>query len=250
LKERLTIILYVGLLKNFEKKLEQAIEGMFSKAFKSRVQPIEIAKKLGKAMDEGRTLGPQRTYAPNEYTVYLSTADLRELYSIREVMAEEMAEYLKERAKREGYTLVGPIKIEFYPREDLTRGQIETETKIVAKEGEVEETQAIELEEAESEGLAFAPACLYSFDEHNTFYLSKPVVNIGRADNNDIVLKNKSVSRSHAQIYRRGKRFYIRDLESTNGTYVNGKLVREKALKPGDIITLGEAKLEFRWIAD
>jgi len=240
----------VGLLKDLEKKLEQAIEGMFSKAFKSRIQPIEIAKKLGRAMDEGRTLGPQRTYAPNEYTVYLSTEDLRELYSIREVMAQEMAEYLKERAKREGYTLVGEVKIEFYPREDLSRGQIEVETKIVAKEGRIEETQAIKLEEAENEGLAFAPASLYSFEEQNNFYLSKPLVTIGRSDNNDIVLKNKSVSRSHAQIYRRGKRFYIRDLESTNGTYVNGKLVKERALKPGDIITLGEVKLEFRWLSD
>ena len=240
----------MGLLRDLEKKLERALEGIFSKTFESRVQPVEIAKKLGRAMDEGRTLGPQRTYAPNEYLVYMSTDDLREISSFREIMAKEIAEYLKERAKRERYTLVGPVSIEFYPREDLIRGQIEVETKIVAKEGNVEETQTIDFEEAESEGLHFAPAALYSFDTHNTYYLSKPVVNLGRAENNDIVIKNLSVSRNHAQVFRRGKKFYIRDLESTNGTYVNGRRVKERVLKPGDLITLGDAKLEFRWLVE
>lgn len=75
-----------------------------------------------------------------------------------------------------------------------------------------------------------------------TFELAKAKVSIGRDDMMDIVFNIAEVSRTHAEIFREGDDYFIRDLGSTNGTYVNKKKVTTRhKLQPGDIIMLGDA---------
>jgi hypothetical protein len=240
----------MGIFKSLERKLEKAVEGLFSKAFEAKVQPIEIAKRIASAMDEGRTVGPERVYAPNIYQVFLASQDYEKFNPFKEALLSEIAHYLNQKAEKEGYFLLGPVEISLSEDANLTPGDFKVDYRIVElgeESGALEETQSIALEEACEEKLHFAPAYLEILDEGKKVYLSKARLTIGRDKRNDIVLNNLGVSRTHAQIIRRRhNRFVLRDLESTNGSFVNGRPVKEKVLKDGDIITLGEIKLEFR----
>lgn len=240
----------MGIFKSLERKLEKAVEGLFSKAFEAKVQPIEVAKQIASAMDEGRTVGPERVYAPNVYQVFLAPHDYKQFSPFKEALLSEIAHYLNQKAEKEGYFLLGPVEISLFEDVDLSPGNFKVDYQIayIGEESKaLEETQSIAFKEAYEEDLHFAPAYLEILEQGKKFYLSKARLTIGRDKHNNIVLNNLGVSRTHAQIIRRrNNRFFLRDLESTNGSFVNGQPVKEKVLKDGDIITLGDIKLEFR----
>ncbi|HQF61642.1 MAG TPA: FHA domain-containing protein [Anaerolineaceae bacterium] len=77
------------------------------------------------------------------------------------------------------------------------------------------------------------------------YWLALPVVNIGRRGDNQLVLSDLQISRNHAQVRLVHGQFIIFDLDSTSGTFVNGNPVREHALRPGDVITLGSIALIY-----
>ncbi len=96
----------MSVLRNIEQKLEGLFEGTFSKAFKSEVQPIEIARKLAKEMDDNKTVSISRTYVPNQYTVYLSPQDRGQFEGWEDAARKELSDYLLQYARDEGLTLV------------------------------------------------------------------------------------------------------------------------------------------------
>ena len=88
-------------LRAIEHKLESLFEGIFGRAFRTNVQPVELARKLAKEMDDHRTVSVSRVYVPNEYTVYLSPADHEQFEAYEESLRDELQEYLAEHARRE-----------------------------------------------------------------------------------------------------------------------------------------------------
>ena len=96
----------MSLLRSIESKLESLFEGVFGRAFRANVQPVELARKLAKEMDEHRNVSVSRVYVPNEYTIYLSTADREQFSSYEESLRDELQDYLAEHARRENYALL------------------------------------------------------------------------------------------------------------------------------------------------
>src|SRR5437016_6372393 len=90
-------------LRSVERKIEALFEGVFGRAFRTNVQPVELARKLAKEMDDHRAVSVSRVYVPNEYTVYLSPADREQFENYESNLRGEVQDYLSEHASREDY---------------------------------------------------------------------------------------------------------------------------------------------------
>src|SRR5947209_13680941 len=118
-------------LRELEHKIEALFEGIFGRAFRTNVQPVELARKLAKEMDDHRTVSVSRVYVPNEYTVYLSPADREQFEGYETSMISELAEYLGEHAKREDYALLSAPAVLMETDEDLAVGEFGIATRMV-----------------------------------------------------------------------------------------------------------------------
>src|SRR3982751_2870400 len=101
----------MSVLRNIEHKIEGLFEGVFGRAFRTHVQPVELARKLVKEMEDHRVISVSRVYVPNEHTVYLSTADREEFASYEPSLVKELEDYLVENARREKHALLSPPKV-------------------------------------------------------------------------------------------------------------------------------------------
>jgi Protein of unknown function (DUF3662)/FHA domain len=250
----------MAVLRSIEAKIEGLFEGVFGRAFRTHVQPIELARKLVKEMDDHRNVSVSRVYVPNEYTVYLSPADRRQFDGYEEALVGELQEYLAEHARREKYALLDPPRVLVTTDDDLAVGEFGIATRLVAGE-ESPEPPPPELPAA-----APAQTMIYRTPEPivpdepppepqkevvsltvagRTHEVTKPSVVIGRSREADVRLSDVNVSRRHAELRQEGTAYWIVDLGSTNGLEVNGEQVDRKRLRDGDRITLGSTEVVF-----
>jgi hypothetical protein len=249
----------MAVLRSIEAKIEGLFEGVFGRAFRTHVQPIELARKLVKEMDDHRNVSVSRVYVPNEYTVYLSPADRRQFDGYEEALVGELQEYLAEHARREKYALLDPPRVLVTTDDDLAVGEFGIATRLVAGEGSPEPPP-------ELPAVAPAQTMIYRTPEPivpeeplpepqkevvtltvagRTHEVTKPSVVIGRSREADVRLSDVNVSRRHAELRQEGAAYWIVDLGSTNGLEVNGKQVDRKRLRDGDRITLGSTEVVF-----
>jgi hypothetical protein len=120
----------MSVLRTIESSIERLFEGVFGRAFRTHVQPVELARKLAKEMDEHRSVSVSRVYVPNEYTVYLSSADRQQFISYEGSLVGELQEYLTEHARREGYALLTPPRVKFAVDDDLAVGEFGIATRV------------------------------------------------------------------------------------------------------------------------
>ena len=252
-------------LRAIEQKIESLFEGIFGRAFRTNVQPVELARKLAKEMDDHRTISVSRVYVPNEYTVYLSPDDREQFSSYEDNLKGELQEYLSEHSRREDYALLSPVRVLMETDTDLEVGEFGIATRMVqpdrrraGAEGEPAPdvapgatmiykpapasvpTQAVSAEEL---GLD-AELVTLSFDG-TRYEVKQPRVVIGRSRECDIQLSDTNVSRRHAELRQEGASYWIVDLGSTNGVEVNGKRVKRAKLSDGDTITVGSTEVRF-----
>src|SRR6266571_5178288 len=123
------------MLRQIEHKIESLFEGIFSRAFRTHVQPVELARKLAKEMDEGKTVSVSRVYVPNEYSVFLAPTDREQFSSYETSLIEELQQYLAEHARREEYALLSPPRIIFNTDADLAVGEFGIATRMVQTRG-------------------------------------------------------------------------------------------------------------------
>jgi hypothetical protein len=249
-------------LRSVERKIEALFEGVFGRAFRTNVQPVELARKLAKEMDDHRTVSVSRVYVPNEYTIYLSPGDRDQFESYEDSLRSELQEYLSEHARREEYALLSSARVLFETDDDLDVGEFGIATRMVhpdrrGADGEVpadlepgatmiykpkvaQATQAVSAEElgVEQELVTLS----WNGDRHE---VKQRRVVIGRSRDCDIQLADANVSRRHAELRQEGASFWIVDLGSTNGIEVNGKRVKRAKLRSGDTITLGSTDVTF-----
>ena len=129
----------MSVLRNLEAKIEGLVEGVFSRAFSSQVQPVEIARKLAKEMDAHRTASVSQTYAPNQYTVWLSPEDHERLEGYERSLAQELSAYLLEHARRQDYALLTRPEVLIESDERLRLGEFGIQPRLVkppARQGE------------------------------------------------------------------------------------------------------------------
>ena len=124
----------MSVLRTIESKIEGLFEGLFGRAFRTHVQPVELARKLAKEMDEHRSVSVSRVYVPNEYTIYLSSADRQQFVSYEGSLVGELQEYLTEHARREAYALLTPPRVRFAVDDDLAIGEFGIATRVAQPE--------------------------------------------------------------------------------------------------------------------
>jgi hypothetical protein len=248
----------VSVFRNIERRIGGLVEGAFGRTFRSSVQPVELARKLAKEMDEHRTISIHRVYVPNEYTLYLNPADREQFAAYEDQMAAELAEYLAEHARREGYTTSSRPRVTLETEPDLGVGTFGIAVDAGAPE-EMQEEAMPEVEpvpapmatmvyapSAEPAVEAEAPAAdgLLRWDSGEV-ELTGATTSIGRSSDCGIVLADPNVSRRHAEVRRAGEAYIVVDLGSTNGTEVNGQRVDETSLMHGDVIGVGTTRITF-----
>jgi hypothetical protein len=250
-------------LRAIEQKIEALFEGVFGRAFRTNVQPVELARKLAKEMDDHRTVSVSRVYVPNEYSVYLSSADRGQFEGYEDSLLSELEEYLTEHAKRENYALLTPPKVLLETDDDLAVGEFGIATRMVQPkrgrraehepDGQVESgatmiykprvQQPTEAASAEELGLEREIAILAWDGE--TRRVDKRRVVLGRSRECDIQVEDPNVSRRHAELRQEGSSYWIVDLDSTNGVEVNGRRVKRAKLENGDTFTVGSTDVTF-----
>lgn len=210
------------------------MEGLFSKAFRSGVQPVEIAKLIIREMEAGRSVGVSEVWAPNSFRLSLSAEDAARYEQAEDAIVSELKRVVREAAAEHGWGLVGPPEIEFVIDEELKKGDLTCVAALV--EGE---------EDDRSAG-GRASVVIHEDGGGRTVALASDTVTIGRMADCDVVLKDKGASRKHAQLKLRGGAWTLTDLGSTNGTRLNGQTVQTRELGDGDKITIGTTVIEFR----
>lgn len=250
------------MLRTIEQKIESLFEGAFGRAFRRNVQPVELARKLAKEMDDYKMVSVSQVYAPNEYVVYLSPKDREQFESYEPALVKELEEYLAEHGRREGYQLLSRPQVSFRTDEDLEVGLFGISNRMIQRElpeeqpePDVEpgatriyraapsETEAVSAEELGLEPEREPATLTVDGSQHR---LEKPVVVIGRSKDSDIRVADPNISRRHAEIRQEGSTFWIVDLDSTNGVAVNGRALKRAKLDDEDRITLGSTELVFR----
>ncbi len=231
-------------LRNIEAKIESLFEGVFGRAFRTNVQPVELARKLVKEMEDHRVISVSRLYVPNEYTVYLSPQDREQFASYEESLLGELQDYLAENARREKYVMLSPPKVLMETDEDLEVGEFGPDVApgaTMVYKPKQPDTQAVSAQELGLE--AEIVTLSWNGKQHE---IEKRRVVIGRSKDADIQVEDPNVSRRHAEVRQEGAAYWVVDLDSTNGTEINGRRLKRAKLRPGDTITVGSTELVFR----
>jgi hypothetical protein len=250
----------MSVLRNLEAKLGGLVEGAFGRAFKTSVQPVELAHKLAKEMEDNQMVSVSRVYVPNHYRVFLSPKDREQFASYEPALRKELSDYLLEHGRQERFALTSRPQVEFHTDDRLALGEFGIQAQLL---GMPEEEEADGAEVAPSAG-DFGHTMVYSPDrearplepalgrrqalliaEGRRNVLSGERVLVGRSRECDVVVSDPNVSRRHIEL-RRGQRGWAAvDLGSTNGMKVNGRRVGHAELDPGDRITIGVTDLTF-----
>lgn len=252
----------MSVLRNLESKLAGLVEGTFGRVFRAEVRPEELARRLGREMDEHRTVSLSRTYAPHEYVVHLSPADRERFAGIEREVTQELSAYLLEHARAERLALVATPVIELRTDERLGLGEFGIETRHAQvvdappapappKAPPPSHTMIVSESERSQERLDEARAVRRGrailSAEGKRFVIGPSGATIGRSRECDIVLADSNVSRKHARIaVGPGGDWTIEDLGSTNGVQVNGARAAGPAvLRAGDRLDLGTVSARF-----
>lgn len=223
------------ILRDFERRLGNLVEGFFATTFRSGLQPVELAKRVMREMDAHRTVGVREVWAPNRFAFSISPSDGDRFEQVEQALVSELQRVVRETAVERGWGLVGPPQIEFEVDDDLSKGRFELEASFV--EGEAEPAP----------GAGGASLVLLRGDDApRTFALDRAAVVLGRLPESDVVVPDTGASRQHARIRQDDGEYVLSDLGSTNGTLVNDEAVRERVLQDGDRITIGGTVFEFR----
>ena len=249
----------MSVLRNLEAKLGGIVEGAFGRAFKTSVQPVELAHKLAKEMEDNQMVSVSRVYVPNHYRVFLSPADREQFASYEPALRKELSDYLLEHARQERFALTSRPQVEFHTDDRLELGEFGIQAQLLG----MPEEQDAAAEPGPSAG-DFGHTMVYSPDraarplepaldrrqallvaEGRRNVLSGERVMVGRSRECDVVISDQNVSRRHIEL-RRGERGWSAvDLGSTNGMKVNGRRLSHAELEPGDRITIGITDLTF-----
>jgi len=213
-------------LQKFEGRLERLVDGTLSKAFRGELHPVEIGRRVTREMDLQRRLGVHGLIAPNAFTVYLSTNDFDRFESFLEALVRELEEAAREHARTEDYVFVGPVTVTVMEDTRQRRGRF-------AVVSEVEE------------GPSGLPTASVVLADGARVVLGPEPLTIGRLPESAVMVTDPNASRRHAEIRRVGNDVVVVDLNSTNGTRVNGATIRERKLADGDQIVIGTTVLRF-----
>lgn len=205
------------------------VEGVFARAFRSSLRPIELGRRLVREIDDQRSVDVKgRTIVPNAFTFHLSQADHANFADIHEALVSELCDAAREYARDEGYTFLGPVSVEILVDPGLKAGRF-----------------GIASHMAEGKGGAAGAGALVLASGSRIVLGDRPVV-IGRLSECEVMVSDPNVSRRHAEVRPAARGYVVADLGSTNGTRVNGAVITGlHQLADGDTISVGATSLRF-----
>jgi hypothetical protein len=231
----------MGMLQRLESRLEQAVSGVFAKAFRSAVQPVELAAALQRELDNSaQILSRNRRLVPNTFTIELSAVDFERLQPYSQTLSDELIGMLRDHADEQHYVFAGPVSIDFSQQDDLVTGRLQVRShataQVVNHSAPVRpagrSTVAIEVNGA-------------------THPVAAPGMVLGRGSEADLRINDPGVSRRHAELRVTGVPGHpavtVVDLGSTNGTLVDGKRVKELQVDDGAVVRIGNTDVTVRF---
>lgn len=243
----------MNVFQRVERLLQRTVERPFTRLARSKLQPVEVARALGRELVSNRRVGIGRVYAPNWFHAELSTADFRQFEPYLLQLEQEIAQDLMRQAQRRHYEFVGDVTVELLANGDLRSGDILATAEIRETAGHgtsdaggspvVARTSVIPVARANSSS-DLAETEMLSLTIRNEQGAEQRIqrvgdeITLGRALENDVVLDSLSVSREHARLVR-SNGLFVEDLGSRNGTFVNGQRVQRARVQAGDRIRLG-----------
>jgi hypothetical protein len=257
-------------LSTIERFLERLFERPAARLFHARIQPVQVQRRIERAMETERLSGADRTLVPNVFTVRLHPDDLEPLRAIAASLVAELADAALAFARRHAYTVLDRPRVDLVADPAVDTGEIRVDTGWIDRAGRAG-AEALAATDAAEAGVE-EPSVRH--DETMVFHPPTPplpravlrvvgpdrgerrvaleshVVTIGRASDNGLVLADARASRHHVRLQVRQGRLVLTDLGSTNGTRVNGVRVDEVALGEGDRIELGDSTLVVESLAD
>jgi len=219
----------LGLLDNFERGLERAVNGAFAKTFKSGLQPIEITSALRRELDtKAAVVARDRILVPNKFVVKLSTEDYDRMDALGSSLIDELTTLVQQHATAQHYAFAGGVSVSLQKQSTLSKGMIEIES--VNVKGTVSWVPVLDI-------------------AGKRYPIRKSRTVIGRGSDADITVDDSSISRKHVEVLWDGKRGQVNDLGSTNGSLLNGEKVAKAPLSPDSVIDIGRTRIVFRVVA-
>lgn len=214
------------MLRKVEQALQAAIEKPFSRLFPQKLQPAEIKARLREALEGERLATAEGAYAANQYTVELNLEDYQEIEAVGPELEHELAQYLHECAA-DARVVIGPYAaVAVCAAEDVPAGELRVRAKLAKRPPAYLQAEA-------------------GFPQRDRQVPLQERNVIGRSNDCDIVIGDEAVSRRHCEIVWQHVQYVLRDLQSANGTFVNGQQVRWAPLRDGDLLEVGLVQLRF-----
>ncbi len=233
----------MGAIHRFEQRLEQMVTGAFARAFRSAVQPLEIAAALQREVDNSaQILSRDRRLAPNDFMIDLSPMDFDRLATYGETLSRELAAMLHEHAQEQGYLFTGPVRLNFSRADDLTTGRFRVRSAASAAVTPAAGARVTDT--------AIRAASMFLEINDVRHPLEPPGLVIGRGSTADVRIDDPGISRRHVQFHFQddpgGLKLTVADLGSTNGTLVNGRRVQHASVSDGAVVVIGGTTIVVR----
>jgi len=215
-------------LQSIERRLERMVDGVFTRRTRGSIRPIELGRRLVREMDDNRSVDVKgRRIVPNDFTIALSPGDRESFEDIETTLTTELGEAAKEYAREEGYNFMGPVVVQLSTDDNLKNGRFTVISQLKQGAG----------------GSSMASIVLPSGQRIS---LNQGIVSVGRLPECTISVNDSNISRQHAEMRQGGGGYVVVDLNSTNGTLVNGvRISGEQRLNDGDIISFGSTHVRF-----
>ncbi|MCS5505233.1 FhaA domain-containing protein [Curtobacterium flaccumfaciens] len=220
----------MGLLDNFERGLERAVNGAFAKTFRSGVQPVEISSALRRELDtKAAVVSRERILVPNEFTVRLAPPDFTRMNDVGRPLIDELTQMVHQHAVAQNYSFSGPVTIRLQQDGALSTGILQVDSTTVQRD------------------VAWVPVLDIGSQRHR---LHRGRTVIGRGSDADITIADTGTSRKHVEVLWDGKHAQATDLGSTNGSKLNGQHFQQAIVEPDSTIEIGRTRMVFRVIPE
>jgi len=247
----------MGILQRVETFLERLFEAPAGR-LGARLQPVSLAKRIERAMDTTKSFREDGVIVPNDFALHLNPADFASFESYRSALEDDLAHGVLTRARHEHYTLVARPHVHLVADAGVSRGDVRVAARVLDDSGErlrqdtpmpvTTDTVMLRSQQAEAAPESARRAYLLVATDGQPavqFDLGGPLITVGRASDNDVIVDDPLVSRHHCQLKLQHGAYGFVDLGSRNGSTVNGQGVQEVALGPGDVIRIGTTSIEF-----
>jgi len=218
----------MNLARGLERRLEKLVDGASASMFRGTMHPIDIASRLVRQIEFLSSETTVGTQVPNDLVVRMNAADINETLA-RDTLVDELMVVVTETAVLRGWRLVGPVRIHIVTSTDVPRG-------------------ILEVEGTDTVGPTPPWGQLIADDGSAVLAISLNRTLLGRSLDCDIRVANHEVSRHHAIIFREEGNIMVTDLDSANGTFVNGVRLADRPVPvaAGDTVMLGNLSFTYR----